>query len=77
MKTLTNKDKQVCSACGGTDCASFMAILPENKKEEKIMSGKTIIEEVKEAIEILKEESEYISKIEFQGENGHIKISGR
>jgi len=37
---LTNKDEQVCSACGGTDCASFMAILKENRMDAVITKDK-------------------------------------
>ena len=69
MKTLTNKDEQVCSACGRSDCASFMAILKENKMEEK-----TTIEEIKEIIEILKKEQGVIKEISFVGTTGAIKI---
>jgi len=29
---LTNKENKRCSCCGRTDCASFLAILPENKR---------------------------------------------
>lgn len=72
MKTLTNKNEQACSACGKTDCASFMAILKENKMEEK-----TMVEEIKEIIEILKEEEAYIKEIDFNGPNGRIKIVAR